>query len=94
MLTDPAKSDAYDMHVRIPDIATFIGAQGSIVTYIWGPFWMNIAQKRVVNISIPVHIYPLKPLPIDSASFFASETYDVCQMSTIHTAVRASVGVI
>jgi hypothetical protein len=92
MLTDPAKSDAYDMHVRIPDIATFIGAQGSIVTYIWGPFWMNIAQKRVVNISIPVHIYPLKPLPIDSASFFASETYDVCQMSTIHSAVHRPSG--
>ena len=94
MLTDPAKSDAYDMHAKIPDIATFIGAQGSIVTYIWGLFWMNIAQKRLVNISAPVHIYPLKPLLIDSASFFASETYDICHSSTIYSTVHSSVGMI
>ena len=36
------------------------------------------------------HIYPLKPLPIDSASFFRSGTCDTCQMSKVPGAVDRS----
>ena len=55
---------------------------------------IDVDPKRDAFISNTTHIYPLKPLAIDSASFFTPDTYDTCQLSRNPGAVHASVGII